>query len=151
MNIMNHEVRKILAQSEKRIRALTGNESIMLLVTKEPEPKTSFEQIEAIICDVLAISATTVRSKSRKREVVVARQLVAFYAKECCGMTYKLIGLKLGGRDHTTMMHSVKHIADLLDTGDALVTNDVKRINNKLSEFFALATPAPTNGTANKC
>lgn len=148
---INPKVKEILARSEKRIRALTGNDTIMLLVTKEPNVRTSYEQIEAIICDVLSVSATNVRSKSRKRELSIARQLIAYYAKECCGMTFKSIGLKLGGRDHTTMMHSVRHISDLLDTGDPLVSNDVKRINRKLSQFFALAAPAPSNGTANKC
>lgn len=150
MKISHPKVKKIIAQSQRRIKKLTGNENMVLVVIKEPSVKTSFEQVLQIVCDVRKVPVEKMYSVSRKRELVITRQLVTYYAKICCGMTLVTIAEKMGGQHHTTVMYSISTIRDLIESGNPVIYHDVKAINQRLEEL-ALAAPAPSNGTANKC
>lgn len=67
----------------------------------------------------------TLNSKSRKREVVELRMMFCYMARS---MKYKLetIGEFLGGRDHTTVMHSVTTFLNLLETAEQVRTKFIE-------------------------
>lgn len=75
--------------------------------------------------------------KSRKREIVFARQLICYYLRKLTPLSLKKIGLMLGGRDHTTVLHGCQTIKDLqfsdplvrmlLLNYDKILKNDVRR------------------------
>lgn len=131
MQITHPKVKKIVSQAERRIKALTGNESVLLVVLKQPNAKLPFEQVEKIVCEVRGFEIEKVYSKTRKREIVLTRHLIAHYAKICCEMTLVEIGNRFG-KDHTTIISNLRHIRDMIETGDHLVFYSAKEINKRL-------------------
>ena len=69
---------------------------------------------------------------SRKKELVEARQITAFLAREVLGKSLSSIGLYLGGRDHTTILHACKNIEDKAKS-DKRVKQIVDSIKKELS------------------
>lgn len=57
------------------------------------------------------------QTKSRKRELVVPRQVIMYFLSEYTDMTYLAIG-KIFNRDHTTAMYSKDNVKDLMTTDD---------------------------------
>jgi chromosomal replication initiator protein len=135
MQISHPKVKKIIAQSERRIKKLTGNESVLLLVMKQPNNKMTFDQIEAIICSIRKQDPNKVYRKTRKREIVITRHLIAYYAKICTGMTLKQIGTRMGGKDHTTVIHSIEKVNELADTNDILIHDDMLAIHYEIEKL----------------
>jgi chromosomal replication initiator protein len=150
MKISHPKVKKIAAQAQRRIRKITGEEDVLLIVMKQPEVMATFDEVVAVVCQVRNFPRDKVFSNSRKRELVISRQLISYYARICSGMTLPAIGEQMGGQHHTTVMHSIETIRDLIETGNEFVYYDVKEINKRLKQLAALAIPAPTNGTMNQ-
>ena len=59
------------------------------------------------------------RDKTRKRNIVMARQLSMYLAKNLTNQSLKVIGEYFGGRDHSTVIHSCKAVQDLLESDQA--------------------------------
>lgn len=70
-------------------------------------------------------------AKTRKHEVVLARQMCMYLAKQLTQMSLKSIGLHFGGRDHTTVLHSVQQIMNYIDT-DKKIRSDVDFLKKSL-------------------
>jgi len=70
-------------------------------------------------------------AKTRKHEVVLARQMCMYLAKQLTQMSLKSIGLHFGGRDHTTVLHSCQQIMNYIDT-DAKIRGDVDYLKKAL-------------------
>ncbi|MBZ0269688.1 chromosomal replication initiator protein DnaA, partial [bacterium] len=83
---------------------------------KESRPHLSVEEIQHITCDFLRIPEDLVRARTRKREVVQARQVAMFFCKRMTKHSLKTIGLHFGGRDHSTVIHAVQSVSDQIDT-----------------------------------
>lgn len=66
-------------------------------------------------------------TKTRKREIVYARQLCAYLLTKFTILSLSVIGKRLGGRDHTTVIHCRQLIMDLIDS-DPLVTHEVEEL-----------------------
>ena len=76
----------------------------------------TIEKIKKIVSDYFEIPVDRLRSKTRKREVVMARQISMYMAKELTGQSLKSIGESFGGRDHSTVIYSCRAVRDLMDT-----------------------------------
>lgn len=78
-------------------------------------PKRSFypEEVLKTICDFYSLKITALKGTKRDAKLVRARQACMYVLKKE-GLTYSEIGNLLGGRDHTTVMHGVTKIEDLL-------------------------------------
>jgi chromosomal replication initiator protein len=68
--------------------------------------RPGLREIIAVVAKYCGQSQKILRSSSRKQSTVFARGLAAYLARELGGATYDEIGRALGGRDHTTIMHS---------------------------------------------
>ncbi|MDD5342004.1 MAG: chromosomal replication initiator protein DnaA [Patescibacteria group bacterium] len=68
---------------------------------------------------------------SRKKELVVPRQIIMFLLREELGCSYPLIGQELGGRDHTTAMHAHTKIKKELSTNEK-INQDIALIKQRL-------------------
>lgn len=77
------------------------------------------ESIQTLVAEYFSVSKDQLAGKTRKRQIVIARQLSMFLAKKLTDASLKAIGASFGGRDHSTVIHSCKAVQDLLDT-DAL-------------------------------
>ncbi len=72
------------------------------------------EEIQREICLYFSIPDDLLRGKSRKKEIAYARQIAMYLSKEMTRYSLKSIGLHFGGRDHTTVIHAIRTINDLL-------------------------------------
>lgn len=76
-------------------------------------------------------SVDLLSAKTRKHEVVLARQMCMFLAKQLTQMSLKSIGMHFGGRDHTTVLHSCQTIQNYIDT-DKKIRQDVDFLRKAL-------------------
>jgi chromosomal replication initiator protein len=72
----------------------------------------SIEDIVRKVSEVSRIPEKEIIGKSRKMELVEARQISMYLCRDIMGISLSNIGVYFGGRDHTTVMHSVKTIND---------------------------------------
>lgn len=70
----------------------------------------SIELITKTVCDFFKLDENKLRDKTRKKEVVLARQIAMFLSKDMTKSSLKTIGLHFGGRDHSTVIHSCSSI-----------------------------------------
>ncbi|MCB0547838.1 MAG: chromosomal replication initiator protein DnaA, partial [Phaeodactylibacter sp.] len=68
---------------------------------------------------------------TRKRQVVIARQLSMYLAKNLTDKSLKAIGENFGGRDHSTVIYSCKTVQDLMET-DAIFKDTVSELEKKI-------------------
>jgi chromosomal replication initiator protein len=76
----------------------------------------SIESIAATVAEYFHLKPEILKEKSRKREIVQARQIAMYFAKEMTKSSLKTIGLYFGGRDHSTVIHAIGTVNDLYDT-----------------------------------
>ncbi len=101
----------IICQSEVKNRNLTLNE-IKPFIKNSSKPKKllSVKEIVKVVCDFYNIEDSLVYEKTRRKEVLKPRQIAMFILREDFNTSYPTIGQKLGGRDHTTVMHSCEKV-----------------------------------------
>ena len=85
-------------------------------IIKESRPQLTIETIQSVVCDYLGIPEDLVRARTRKREVVQARQVAMYFSKEITKHSLKTIGLHFGGRDHSTVIHGIRSVEDQIET-----------------------------------
>jgi len=98
---------------------------------KEVRATLSVEEIQRVVCEYLRIPEDLVRARTRKREVVQARQTAMYFAKQLTKHSLKTIGLHFGGRDHSTVIHAVQSVEDQIDT-EPQFRETVEAIRRKL-------------------
>lgn len=74
--------------------------------------RPDLREIVAVVARHQNIPQTLLKSSSRRQSVVYARNLVVYLAREIAAATYEEIGRALGGRDHTTIIHSYRKLVD---------------------------------------
>lgn len=87
-------------------------DKIVISNTKE----ISIDYIQKVVCDYFAISVDDMNSKSRKRDIVQARQLAMYFSKEMTKASLTTIGLQCGNKDHATVLHACRTVTNLLET-----------------------------------
>ncbi len=78
----------------------------------KPKKNISVKDVVKIVSDHYEIEEDAVYDKTRRKEIVKARQVVMYLLREDFNVSYPLIGQKLGGRDHTTVIHSYLKIKE---------------------------------------
>ena len=76
----------------------------------------TIDDIIKTVADYYGISPDAINTKSRKREVVLVRQVAMYLAKKYLDLSTAKIGLYVGNRDHATVLHACKTITNLADT-----------------------------------
>lgn len=89
------------------------------------------KKIKKIIGDFFDTTYEDVTIKSRKREIVYVRQMMMYFLAKYTQLTLVTIGKMFGGKDHTTVMHSLQVIDDLKDVYPQ-IANQIERITEKL-------------------
>lgn len=93
------------------------------------------DDITKIVCEYLNVPENKVRDKTRKKEIVLARQLSMYFAKEYTKASLKTIGLHFGGRDHSTVIHACSSIeAEAKD--DMQLAELVSKLKNKIELHY---------------
>jgi chromosomal replication initiator protein len=87
----------------------------------KPKKMVPIESIVKTVANYYNIEPENVYKKTRKKEIVKPRQMVMYILREDYNMPYPTIGQKLGGRDHTTVIHSYEKIKRELKEGSILI------------------------------
>jgi chromosomal replication initiator protein len=104
---------------------------VMKNFVKNISMEISIESIQALVCEYFKIQQEALKSKSRKREIVQARQISMYFAKKLTKNSLKTIGEFFGGRDHSTVIHSCQTVEDLMET-DRSFRGYVEEINKQI-------------------
>lgn len=103
----------IICQSQLKNRNLTLQEiKPFIKNTSKPQKTLSVKEVVKIICDHYNIEEDHIYEKTRRKEVLKPRQIAMFILREDFNISYPTIGQKLGGRDHTTVMHSCEKVKE---------------------------------------
>lgn len=101
----------ISIQTELRGRKLTINEVKTLIKNNiKPKKHLALGEIVKIVAGFYNIQPEQVYEKTRKKEIVYVRQIVMYILREYFNISYPAIGKEIGGRDHTTVIHSYERI-----------------------------------------
>lgn len=104
-------VNLIAMQSEVRGRSINIAE-VKTLVKHSIKPKKmiSIDTVVKLVSEYYNLDETVIYEKTRRKEIVKARQVIMFVLREDFNESYPAIGAKLGGKDHTTVIHSYEKI-----------------------------------------
>ncbi|HUH18044.1 MAG TPA: chromosomal replication initiator protein DnaA [Albibacterium sp.] len=123
----------LLAQStlNKKEIDLDLAKSMLKNFIKNSHKEISIEYIQKLVCDYFEVPVEMVKSKTRKREIVQARQISMYLAKSYTKTSLKSIGAFFGGRDHSTVIYACQTVVDLIET-DKKFKSYVQDIQKKL-------------------
>jgi chromosomal replication initiator protein len=97
----------IVCQYRLKNKPLTLMEVKSLLKNNmKPKKNMAIKDVVKIVSDYYKLEEASIYEKTRKKEIVKARQVVMYLLREDFNVSYPLIGQKLGGKDHTTVIHS---------------------------------------------
>lgn len=108
----------LLAQStfNKKDITLDLAKNMIDKVIKNTRKNISIDYIQKVVCGYFNVPIDLVHSKTRKREIVQARQVSMFFSKHLTKSSLSSIGAQIGGKDHATVLHACKTIANLMET-----------------------------------
>lgn len=120
----------MIAQSSLTQRAIDlelAKQTIATIV-QNIEAEVGIDYIMKFVSEFFSVAIDQMKDKTRKREIVVARQVSMYLAKEYTNMSLKSIGSHFGGRDHSTVIHAIQSINNLMETD--------KKFNATMQEVF---------------
>lgn len=108
----------LLAQSTLNKKDIDLNLAKTMLknFVKNSAKEISIEYIQKLVCEYFEVPVEMVKSKTRKREIVQARQISMYLAKSHTKTSLKSIGVFFGGRDHSTVIYACQTVEDLIET-----------------------------------
>jgi chromosomal replication initiator protein len=109
---------------------LTLAKQIMKNIVKDIETEVGIDFIQKTVSDYFDIKLDDLKAKTRKKEIVTARQVAMYFSKEFTNHSLKSIGYHFGGRDHSTVIHAVQTVNDLMET-DTVFRNSVNDLKKK--------------------
>jgi chromosomal replication initiator protein len=119
----------LLIQFEMRGKPLTLSDAKILLRGSGGATKkaVSVQEVVKTIAGFYGIEEASIYEKTRRKEVVRPRQVIMFLLREDFHISFPTIGEKLGGRDHTTVIHSCDKVKNDLVT-DSVLSNEIHQI-----------------------
>jgi hypothetical protein len=123
-------------------------ESIPMTIQPDPvviaEPVTvcpSLAIIMDVVCGHYQVTPLDIRSDRRTNKVILPRQIVMYLARHMTTQSLPWIGMKLGGRDHTTALHGIRKI-ERLRVDNAELDETLRDLERKISALAAVAIAA---------
>jgi chromosomal replication initiator protein len=98
---------------------MTLAERVIKRAVKVDDRPLTVDEIVETVCDYFNVSTTAVSSRSRKREHVMARQVAMYLTQKYTKMPASRIGQLVGGRDHSTVIHSCAQVEKRLTTDNS--------------------------------
>jgi chromosomal replication initiator protein len=83
------------------------------------------------VCDYFKVPVNELFTSSRKRNVVIVRQTAMFFAKKYTDLSLAQIGERCGGKDHATVLHACRTIANAMETD-----KDFRRKLEEIEKIF---------------
>lgn len=96
-----------------------------------PTKSVSVKHVVSKVAEFYGIDEESIYEKTRRREVVRPRQVIMYILREDFSVSYPTIGTKLGGRDHTTVIHSCEKVKREVQT-DTELAKEIQDIRGLL-------------------
>ncbi len=100
-------------------------------IIKEIQSDVSVDFIQKTVSEYFKVDLESLKSKIKKREIVIPRQVAMYFCKRYTQLTLALIGNNFGGRDHSTVIHALGSVEDMMKT-DANFKSSVEELGKKL-------------------
>jgi chromosomal replication initiator protein len=122
----------IIMQTQLKGRELNINE-IKILIKNNAKPKknVSVKDLIKTVADFYNIDEESIYNKTRRKEVVRPRQITMYILREDFNISYPTIGEKMGGRDHTTVIHSCEKVKNDLKL-DSTLLQEINQIRSMI-------------------
>ena len=130
-SVLLHDVGKVATFSREEITLDLAQRLVDRIVT-DPRSEISVPKIQEVVCSYFGISEEVFLSKTRKREIVQARQIAMYLSRNLTKTSLSSIGAQLGGKDHATVLHACNTVGDLMDT-DRSFRSSVHDIERQLN------------------
>lgn len=118
----------IVCQAQLKNKPLSLNEIKTLIKNNaKPTKPVSIKDIVKTVTTFYNIDERFIYEKTRRKEVVKPRQVLMYILRQDFNISYPLIGQKLGGRDHTTVIHSCEKIKVEIKT-DTVLLQEIDQI-----------------------
>ena len=98
---------------------------------KHTAKKLTIDYILNFVANYFGITPELIKSKTRISEIVLARHIVMYLSKKLTDSNLKTIGYQLGNKDHSTVIHAMKKVDELMEV-DKKVKIDVENLEKKL-------------------
>ncbi len=134
MRELEGAVNTLAAVAATRLSALTVDEAQGLLgsaLRGGPERRITVDEIQKTVADHFTLKQADLLSERRTRSVARPRQIAMYLCKQHTTRSYPDIGRRFGGRDHTTVLHGVRKIEELI-AQDEQIARDVEALTRKL-------------------
>ena len=95
------------------------------------DTEVTIDYIQTIVSEYFGLNIEDLKAKSRKKSLVIARQIAMYFAKEFTQHSLKSIGYHFGGRDHSTVIHAVQSVNEVIKT-DESQKNIILEIEKKI-------------------
>ncbi|HEY3430313.1 MAG TPA: chromosomal replication initiator protein DnaA [Cyclobacteriaceae bacterium] len=100
-------------------------------IIKEIQSDVSVDFIQKTVAEYFKVDLESLKSKIKKREIVIPRQVAMYFCKRYTQLTLALIGENFGGRDHSTVIHALESVEDMMKT-DSNFKSSVEELGKKL-------------------
>ncbi len=100
-------------------------------IVKEIDTEVGIDYIQKMVSEYFHVRQDDLKAKTRKKEIVIARQVAMYFSKDYTNHSLKSIGAHFGGRDHSTVIHALQSVNDLIDT-DTKFSYSVNELKKKL-------------------
>ena len=118
----------VVCQAQLKNKVLSLNEVKTLIKNNaKPTKPVSIKDIVKTVTTFYNIDERFIYEKTRRKEVVKPRQVLMYILREDFNISYPLIGQKLGGRDHTTVIHSCEKIKVDIKS-DSILVQEIEQI-----------------------
>jgi len=122
----------VVLQSHLKKRSLSVAEAKLLIKNSmRPQKSISVRDVVRTVANFYNIEEQLVYEKTRRKDVVKPRQIAMYILREDFATSYPSIGEKMGGRDHTTVIHAYEKVKCDLKK-DALLSQEMDQIKNLL-------------------
>ena len=92
-------------------------ESITETIVGEAKTEVTIDKVQTTVCEYFNITRNDLLSKSRKRQIVQARQIAMYLSRSLiANCSLATIGAEIGGKDHATVLHACMTVSDLMST-----------------------------------
>lgn len=98
----------------KRTIDLDLARDVMKNIIKEIQTDVSVDYIQKTVAEAFQVNVELLKQKVKKREIVIPRQVAMYFCKRFTQLTLALIGQNFGGRDHSTVIHALESVEDLM-------------------------------------
>lgn len=125
---------RIVAHADvtKSTVTLESTQDVLQDLLRAHDRRITIDEIQRKVAEHYNIRMTDMHSARRARNVARPRQVAMYLAKQLTARSLPEIGRKFGGRDHTTVMHAVRKIEELMNE-DAQIAQDVEIVRRALT------------------